>query len=380
MGNAANVDASQPPIQLFPTVMQRPLLPLYLLAPLCLFFFWGTAAPAQIAGTLDSTETRYVSKGMTDQPFIVEVLDARRTVSNSLLVRLALTNHGTAPLRAGAEFSGNDNPVDAGKISALYAVDPNGQTKYIVLRGTHGQPLCSRVVPDLQPGERRTVYAQLSSPPDTSSSITIVFPHADPILHVPIGLPEAGEPIPPDADFGNPGVPSTTAPVPIAPSSAIDQPTSNNLPNVYTNQTQIVGSGAPLKGIGSVESANASVPFTVEVLGLKATPAGATLRLAFTNNGSGNLDATGQFTSGIADAGDPRQISGVYLIDAASQQRFQVVRGSETSAQCSKIDPALGPGERRTLEAQFPAIPSGVKSVYVYFPHTTPISSVPVTR
>ena len=236
-------------------------------------------------------------------------------------------------------------------------------------------------MPDLKPGERRTVYAQLASPPDTSSSIKIIFPHADPILHVPIGLPEAGEPIPPEAAIGDPGaVVPPAAPVPVAPSSAIDQPTSNNEPNVYTNQTQIVGSGASRKGIGSVDSVAATVPFTVEVLGLKATGDGATLRLAFTNNGSGNLDPTGQFTTGLGDAGDARQISGVYLVDPASQQRFQVLRTTETNAMCSKIDPVLGPGERRTLEAQFPAIPPGVKSVYVYFPHATAIPDVPVTR
>ena len=43
------------------------------------------------------------------------------------------------------------------------------------------------------------------------------------------------------------------------------------------------------------------------------------------------------------------------------------------------LDPVLGPGERRVLEAQFPPLPATVKSVYVYFPHTSPIADVPVT-
>ena len=356
---------------------------------LCLFvsagvFFAGGVAtvPAQIAGTTDAVGTTYSGKGMTDQPFTVEVLDVRRTVSNSLLVRLALTNHGSASIRPEHDFSGNGNPADANTISSLYAVDPNGQTKYTVLRDAGGRPLCSRIDPELKPGERRVVYAQLLSPPDTSSSVRIVFPKADTIQGVPIGLPQAGEPIPPEAAIGNPGgVPAPAAPVPIAPSSAIDQPTSNNLPDVYTNQTQIVGSGTPLKGIGQIDSGNSTVPFTVEVTDLKTTPAGATLRLTMTNNGSGILDASGnQFTGGIGGLGDSQQISGVYLVDPASQQRFQVVRTSETTAQCSKIDPALGPGEHRPLEARFPAIPASVKTVYVYFPHTAPITSVPVTR
>lgn len=360
--------------------MRPPLAPIRLLAPLCLLFSWNTTAPAQIAAATDSSKAHYAAKGMTDQPFTVEVLDARRTVSNSLLVRLALTNHGTAPLRAGQDFSSYGNPADANKISALYAVDPNGQTKYPVLRDAHGQALCSRLVPDLKPGERRTVYAQLFSPPDTSSSVKIVFPRADPILRVPIGLPQAGEPIPPEATIGDPGsAPAPAAPVPIAPSAAIDQPTSNNLPDVYTNQTQIVGSGTPLKGIGSIDSSNSTVPYTIEVLGLKATPAGATLRLAITNNGSGILEAAGQFTTDIAASSNARQINAVYLLDPVGKERFQVAAGTETNA-LSKIDPALGPGERRALEVNFPAIPPGVKTVYVYFPHTTPIPNVPVIR
>ena len=359
--------------------MSRPFPRLRLLLP-TLFFFVGTVS-AQIPDAPDTTTAHYSAKGMTDQPFTVEVLDARRTVSNTLLLRLALTNRGTAPLRPEHDFSGSSNLTEANTISSVYAVDPNGQTKYVVLRDVRGRPLCSRVVPEIKPGERRTLYAQLSSPPDTSSSIRVVFPGADPIQGVPIGLPQAGEPIPPEAAIGDPGsVPDPTASAPIAPSSAIDQPTSNNQPNVYTNQTQLVAPSSALKGIGAIESGNSSVPFTVEVLSLKAGATGATLRLAFTNNGSGDLDATGQFTTGVGGVGDPRQITGVYLLDPASQQRFLVARTSETQAMCSTIDSVVGPGERRTLEAQFPAIPAGVKSVYVYFPHTAPISSVPVSR
>ncbi len=363
--------------------MQPSSLRLCLFASACVLLAAGAStAPAQIAGSTDTVGTTYTGKGMTDQPFTVEVIDARRTVSNSLLVRLALTNHGSGPIRPEHDFSGNSNPADANTISSIYAIDPNGQTKYTVLRDAAGRPLCSRIVPELKPGERRVVYAQLLSPPDTSSSVRIVFPKADSIKGVPIGLPQAGEPIPPDAGFGNPGgVPAPAAPVPIAPSSAIDQPTSNNQPDVYTNQTQIVGSGAPMKGIGQIDSGNSTVPFTVEVTDLKTTPTGATLRLTMTNNGSGILDASGnQFTGGIGGLGDSQAISGVYLVDPVSQQRFQVVRTTQSSASCSKIDPALGPGERRPLEAQFPAIPASVKTVYVYFPHTAPISSVPVTR
>ena len=246
-----------------------------------------------------------------------------------------------------------------------------------MLRDANNHPLCSAVTPPIQPGERRTLDAQFPAPPDTTSAVDVYFPKATPILGVPIGLPQAGEPLPGGADIVTPGPRGAGTVAPIAPASAIDQPTSNNLPDVYTNQANAT---APGKGIGSVQSSNSDTPFTVEVTSLKANDAGhALLKLALTNNGSGSLDPADQFTSGLGDPSDARTITGVYLVDPVSKQRFDVVRTTETRALCSRIDPILSPGERRVLEARFPAIPPTVKSVYVYFPHTTPIGGVPVT-
>ena len=353
-----------------------------LAAPLILLTLSAGALRAQIPSPVTTGVPNYHADGSTDQPFMLEVIDARRTVSNSLLLRVALTNKGTAPMTIRYDFAGNSNPVELGKISSLYALDPNGRKKYDVLRAASGGSLCSRVDPPLRPGERRVLFAQIAAPPDTTSSFDLYFPKATPILNVPIGLPQAGEPIPAEASIGEPGaVPVPAAPVQPGPPAAIDQPTSNNLPNVYTNQTNVVPNGSPGKAIGSIQSANSTVPFTVEALGLKA-PTGqrAVLRLALTNNGSGELIATGQFNGGTADLSGPQQITGVYLLDPATKLRYDVVRESQTQALCSRIEPDMKAGERRTVEATFPPLPASVKSVYVYFPHASQITDVPVTR
>lgn len=335
---------------------------------LCLFapLVWSLTAAAQIPAPVTTGVPDYKADGRTDQPFTVEIIGARRSVNNVLVVRLALTNRGTAPLQPHQDFAGDSNPADDNRISALFALDPNGRKKYGVIRDSRNQPLCGQVVPPLQPGERRVLDAQLLAPPDTTSAFDVYFPKATPILGVPIGLPQAGEPLPGGAAIVTPAgvaLPATAAP--IAPTVAIDQPTSNNLPNVYTNQSNPT---APGKGIGSVQTNNADTPFTVEVLSVK----GRTLRLAVTNNGSGSLDAAGQFTGGVGTSSGDRSVSGLYLVDPVSKQRFNVVHAPT-------IDPVLSPGERRVLEAQFPPIPATVKSVYVYFPHATPVADVPVT-
>ena len=354
-------------------------LPLCLLAPLAWAFSFLPPAAAQIPATDNTTFRSYKADGMTDQPFSVEVLAAHRTVNNVLLVRVALTNHGTAPLTPHQDFSGDTNPTDDNRISALFVVDPNGRKKYAVIRDGRNQPLCGQVAPPLQPGERRTLDAQLLAPPDTTSAVDVYFPKATPILGVPVGLPGAGEPLADtSAVVATPTgrtVPAGSAP--LSPTVAIDQPTSNNLPDVYTNQANAT---APGKGIGSVQSNNTDTAFTVEVVSLKGSAAGhALLKLALTNNSSGSLDPADQFTTGVGDITDARNISGVYLVDPVSKARFNVVRDTQTHALCSKIDPIVSPGERRVLEARFPPIPATVKSVYVYFPHATPIAGVPVT-
>ena len=341
-------------------------LSICLLAPLVWALTATPPAAAQIPAPVTTGVPDYKADGMTDQPFTVEIIGARRSVNNVLVVRLALTNRGTAPLHPHQDFAGDSNPADDNRISALFAVDPNGRKKYGVIRDGRNQPLCGQIVPPLQPGERRVLDAQLLAPPDTSSAVDVYFPKATPVLGVPIGLPQAGEPLPEGAAIitpTGPALPATAAP--LAPTVAIDQPTSNNLPNVYTNQANPT---TPGKGTGSVQSSNSDTPFTVEALGLR----GGKLRLAVTNNGSGSLDAAGQFTGGVGTSSEDRSISGLYVVDPVSKQRFNVVNAP-------KLDPMLGPGERRALEAQFPPIPGTIKSVYVYFPHTSPIADVSVT-
>ena len=364
--------------------MPPPPSPLRLLASLCLAVTLASPASAQIPAHTDTTVREYKAKGQTDQPFVIQVVGARRTVANVLLIKLSLTNNGSAPLEPNQDFSGETNPADNNKISALYAVDPNGRKKYPVIRDAGNVALCSTINPPIRPGERRMLYAQLPAPPDTSDAFDLFFPKADPILAVPMGLPEAGQPnVAAGAEVVTPppGALAPSSAVPIAPSADIAVPTNNNEPDVYTNQTNPAVAASPMKAIGSVTSANSTVPFSIDVLAVNSPKGGtATLRLAMTNNGSGELIPTDFFTGGVGDLGESQKINGVYLLDPVSKQRFEVTRDATGQAATSRIDPPLAAGERRVLEAQFPAIPPTVKSVYVYFPHAAPIADVPVTH
>jgi hypothetical protein len=328
-----------------------------LLASLCLAV---AAARAQIPAPATDAGPVYKADGVAGQPFTVEVIDAHRTVGDTLLVRLAITNRGSGPLAPQYEFASAGSPEETGKISGIYAIDPNGDAKFPILRNAQERAICSRIDPAIAPGERRNVFAQLATPPDTSSSVHIVFPHAARIDNVDIGLPATGASNPP------PAATATPAPaVVIAPNAPVNPPADS----------------APLlRAAGSIQTATTVIPFTVEVRDLRRTPDGLLkLRLFLTNNGPGPLDASGQFTAGITDLAGPRRISGVSLEDEATHAHYAVQRPSESRADCTEIASPLAPGERRPLEADFAHVPDAVRAVAVDFPHAAPIKAVSVS-
>jgi hypothetical protein len=355
-----------------------PLARLLLASLTCL-----AAAHAQIpAAPTSGGEPHFRLNGMTDQPFAIEVLDAHRTVGNTLLVRMAFTNLGQAPLAVQYDFADAEKPAEAGKISGVYAIDPNGEIKYTVLRNAQGTAICSRLEPPVQPGERRSLFTQLGAPPETSPTVSLFFPHAGRIENVPIGLPAAGQALPDGASIGDPGAyPNPPAVAPAAPETNRDPKATKIRPDFVADQLGDIPPAAAGKGIGTIQDGNSVVPFTVHALSLKRLPNGHTkLELALTNDSSGPLDVNGQFTGGVGSlAGGAQQISGVYLVDPVTHAHFEVARPNQTTALCSTISQALAPGERRELEAEFTGVPDAVKTVYVYFPHASPISEVPVS-
>lgn len=340
----------------------------------------------QIPAAPSPTGVVYRASGTTNEPFSVEVIDARRASGNTLVVRLNLRNDGSGPMNVGYDFAAKAAPAELHKVSGLYLVDPNGRVRLDVLRDAAGTALCSTVDPDLAPGERRMISAQFPAPAVTSNAVEVHFPRtAEPIVGFPVGLSTSGEPIPANAPVTTqPTARLNPAPTSAAaqPSPSIETPGTNFRPNVYTNQ--LPGSeplaGAVKKTSGHVQAANSDVPFTVEVLSLKRVKGGneLDLRVALTNNSSGPFDVGDYFTAGRDDTANARRISGVYVVDPKTQARATVTKDAAGRAACSEVRP-LDPGERRELSARLgPAPAAGTRTVYLYFPQASPVADVPV--
>ncbi len=352
-------------------------------------------ASAQIPAAPSPTGLVYRAHGAGNGPFSVEVIDARRGSGQTLVLRLALRNDGTVPLAPMLEFANPSaaarTPADARRITGLHLVDPNGQKRFEVLRDAAGVPQCSEINPPLVPGERRELSATFPAPPPTSNTVNVFFPNTtQAIVGVPIGLSTSGEPIPANAPLTPNTATGAAAPSPPAAVSAstppaASAPESNYKPNVFPNQLpgSAAASDAPKKAIGHIQASNSDVPFTVEVLSLRRAADGhLDLRITLRNDSTGPLDVGNYFTGGSTDSANARRISGVYLLEPATKMRYEVARDGQNRAQCSEVNPPLGPGEKRELSARLAAPPTTnappPRSLYLYFPQASPIADVPV--
>lgn len=70
--------------------------------------------------------------------------------------------------------------------------------------------------------------------------------------------------------------------------------------------------------------------------------------------------------------------SGAYLLDAANQKKYLVVRDSQGACICSSLD-TVADGKRMNVWATYPAPPPEVTEVSVIVPLFEPIEDVPIT-
>lgn len=116
----------------------------------------------------------------------------------------------------------------------------------------------------------------------------------------------------------------------------------------------------------------------VEIRDLKRGDGGVvTLRLRLVNGSSDLFEASCSMREpGANDSCGT--FSGVYLLDAANQQKYLIVRDANGVCVCSTIDD-VDPGQRMNIWATFPAPPEGVTDVTVVVTLFEPIEDVPIT-
>jgi hypothetical protein len=154
---------------------------------LALFFCCGLAARPGFGA-----EPIAVTDGETPGTRI-EVTELRRVSGGVLTLKFHMVNESDNPVVFNEEnaFGANTENLGFGKfddsICGVHLVDGSNKKKHLVIRDGEGNCLCSRDLPDLEPGSRMSLWAKFAAPPDTVDRVSVVVPHFVPMDDVPIG-------------------------------------------------------------------------------------------------------------------------------------------------------------------------------------------------
>ncbi|PSJ26586.1 hypothetical protein B7P34_22170 [Streptosporangium nondiastaticum] len=96
-----------------------------------------------------------------------------------------LTNRGSRPFNAIHWLSKETEMKSRSSISGASLVDASGKKRYLVLRDTDGECLCSTGLTNIKPSESRPVFAQFPAPPADVNEVDFQLPTM-PSVHVKI--------------------------------------------------------------------------------------------------------------------------------------------------------------------------------------------------
>lgn len=118
----------------------------------------------------------------------VEVLELKRSSDGTVMLRFALINESNKAFDMDDLRSSTNNNFDpcCRNASGVHLVDGAGKKKYLVLRDTERNCVCSRNVSDVRPGSRTNLWAKFPAPPDNVQKIGIVIPHFTPMDDMPL--------------------------------------------------------------------------------------------------------------------------------------------------------------------------------------------------
>jgi hypothetical protein len=139
-------------------------------------------SPTQPAGTV-------LAAADGETPGInVEVTELKKMGNDTLSLKFVMINDSDKKVGFGYDFGDRDHQnKDFNSIGGIHLVDSDGKKKYLVVRDSEQNCVCSRNMHDLPPKSRMNLWARFPAPPDSIQKISIIIPHFQPLDDVPIG-------------------------------------------------------------------------------------------------------------------------------------------------------------------------------------------------
>ncbi|MEU4208693.1 hypothetical protein AB0F13_01595 [Streptomyces sp. NPDC026206] len=137
----------------------------------------GTAAP-RTGGTdkpvPQPTETIGELKG--PEGIVVTLHSAVRDKGGFVTVNGTVSNKGTKPYTPLTWRSKETELKSQSSVSGASLIDQAGKKRYLVLRDTDGECLCTTGLVNIRPSESRSVFAQFPAPPDDVKEVDFQLP------------------------------------------------------------------------------------------------------------------------------------------------------------------------------------------------------------
>lgn len=138
----------------------------------------ATAAPRSGSGTARPaprpTETIGEIKG--PEGIVVTLHSAVRDKGGFVTVNGTVANRGTKPYTPLTWRSKETELKSQSSVSGASLIDQAGKKRYLVLRDTDGECLCTTGLVGIRPEESRAVFAQFPAPPDDVKEVDFQLP------------------------------------------------------------------------------------------------------------------------------------------------------------------------------------------------------------
>ena len=114
----------------------------------------------------------------------LDVMEIKRTTGNTVTLKLRIVNDSDNLFSFHDKFASVGS--DYAGIGGVHLLDLTNKKKYLVIRDSATACVCSRQIPDIQPGSSAALWARFPAPPQDVDTISIVMPHFIPVDDVPI--------------------------------------------------------------------------------------------------------------------------------------------------------------------------------------------------
>jgi hypothetical protein len=117
----------------------------------------------------------------------IEVTELKRSSGDTVSLKFVLVNDSDQELSISSAYLGDRSlNEDYQSVGGVHLVDPVGKKKYMVVRDSERQCVCSNHVQSMPAHSRTNLWAKYPAPPAGTTVVSIVVPHFSPMDDVPI--------------------------------------------------------------------------------------------------------------------------------------------------------------------------------------------------